>query len=226
MSSQEDNDTFLDTVASPSTSVSQATLPLDGTTDNRNTKKRKLPEIEQQSISQQNQAKFKVLKKLNIQLTRTNHHINYLKRCERTRIIPKALRVTLTPQVPVVSSFLRTKCAPSYAVIFMGQLEEKFLRTRRLLPLVWWRYIDDIFMIWPHPLEELYSFVQALNNVHESIKFTIDISQTQTNFLDVTVFKDTNGNIDTSISSGSTDCQDEDNINKTVTAVQVYNAFH
>lgn len=31
---------------------------------------------------------------------------------------------------------------------------------------------------------------------------------------------------DTSISSGSTDCQDEDNINKTVTAVQVYNVFH
>ena len=43
-----------------------------------------------------------------------------------------------------------TKCAPSYAIIFMSKLESEFLATRQLEPLVWWRYIDDIFMIWPY----------------------------------------------------------------------------
>ena len=98
-----------------------------------------------------------------------------------------------------------TKYAPSYAIIFMGHFEEKLLSTRRLLPLVWWRYIDDIFMIWPHSSEELYSFVSALNNVHDTIKFTVDISETQVNFLDVTVYKDQNGTISTGLYTKPTD---------------------
>lgn len=108
-STQDENETYLDTVASPSSSVSQVTLPPDGATDNRTTKKRKTMETTQQSISEKNHASFKVLKKLNIQLTRTQHHITYLEKCEHTKTIPKALRVTLTPQVPVVSSFLQLK---------------------------------------------------------------------------------------------------------------------
>ena len=60
------------------------------------------------------------------------------------------------------------------------------------LSFLWvcWRYIDVIFMIHPHTSEELYSFIKTLNKVHVSIKFTLDISQTQVNFLEVTVFKD------------------------------------
>ena len=57
-----------------------------------------------------------------------------------------------------------TKCAPSYAILFMSKFEEDFLAKRFYKPLVWWRYIDDIFMIWPHLREELYSFSEALNN--------------------------------------------------------------
>ena len=66
-------------------------------------------ETTQQSISDKNHVSFKVLKKLHIQLTRTKHHITYLEKCERTKTIPKSLRVTLTPQVPVVNSFLQLK---------------------------------------------------------------------------------------------------------------------
>ena len=43
-----------------------------------------------------------------------------------------------------------TKMAPAYANLFMGDLEKKLLAQSPLKPLVWWRYIDDIFMIWPH----------------------------------------------------------------------------
>ena len=33
--------------------------------------------------------------------------------------------------------------APPYAIIIMGDLEEKILKIR-------WRYIDDILMFWQH----------------------------------------------------------------------------
>lgn len=53
-------------------------------------KKRKIDDEDKPVISQHNIAKFKVLKKLNIQLTRTKHHIDYLDRCEQTKSIPKS----------------------------------------------------------------------------------------------------------------------------------------
>ena len=38
-----------------------------------------------------------------------------------------------------------TKLAPPYACIFMDQVESEFLKTQAQQPLVWFRYIDDIF---------------------------------------------------------------------------------
>ena len=38
-----------------------------------------------------------------------------------------------------------TKLAPSYANIFMGDLEEKMLASFDLQPLIWVRFIDDVF---------------------------------------------------------------------------------
>ena len=98
-----------------------------------------------------------------------------------------------------------TKCAPSYAILLMDKLERDFLATRKLIPLVCWRYIDDIFMIWQHSREELYSFLDALNSFHETIKFTADISETSIHFLDVKVSKDKNGHITTYIFTKPTD---------------------
>ena len=38
-----------------------------------------------------------------------------------------------------------TKFAPPYPLIFMAQIEIKFLRTQNHQPIVWFKYIDDIF---------------------------------------------------------------------------------
>ena len=43
-----------------------------------------------------------------------------------------------------------TKFAPPYAILFMGYLEDKVLKSFVEKPFVCWRYIDDIFMIWQH----------------------------------------------------------------------------
>ena len=105
----------------------------------------------------------------------------------------------------ISSTTMGTKCAPIHAILFMDRLEREFLSTRKLIPLVWWRYIDDIFMIWQHSHEELNSFLEALNSFHVTIKFTADISETSINFLDVNVTKDSIGNITADLYTKPTD---------------------
>jgi hypothetical protein len=48
--------------------------------------------------------------------------------------------------------------------------------------------VDDIFAVWPHGMDELHKFEQHPNNIHNSIKFTMeaDIKGLLT-FLDVCV---------------------------------------
>ena len=43
-----------------------------------------------------------------------------------------------------------TKMAPSYANLFLGNFEQKALAAATHSPLIWWRYIDNIFFHW-HP---------------------------------------------------------------------------
>ena len=41
---------------------------------------------------------------------------------------------------------IRTRFAPPYAILFMADLEEKILNAFEQKPMIWWRYIDDIFL--------------------------------------------------------------------------------
>ena len=69
----------------------------------------------------------------------------------------------------------------------MAELEEEILRKAEFKPCLWWKYIDDIFLLWEHGEEKLNSFIDNINNMHPTIKFTADWSKTSINFLDVTV---------------------------------------
>ena len=82
-----------------------------------------------------------------------------------------------------------TKLAPSYANIFMGELETKTLESYDKKPLLWVRFIDDIFCIWTHGEQELIKFHEHLNSFHESIKYTIEHSYEKVVFLDTWVKK-------------------------------------
>ena len=46
----------------------------------------------------------------------------------------------------ISGAVIGTKFAPPYACIFMDQVESEFLKTQTHQPLVWFRYIDDIFL--------------------------------------------------------------------------------
>ena len=40
----------------------------------------------------------------------------------------------------------------------MDKLETNFLKTQTLQPLVWFRYINDVFFLWTHAEENLSDF--------------------------------------------------------------------
>ena len=80
-----------------------------------------------------------------------------------------------------------TKLAPSYAINFMGTFEERHMYSYTLQPLIYLRYIDDIFIIWQHGEEELNKLVSHLNNCSEHIKFTSETSTEAVAFLDTLV---------------------------------------
>ena len=69
----------------------------------------------------------------------------------------------------------------------MGYLEEKFLSTCEFKPWIWWRFLDDVFMIWLHSEAELDYFLARLNSFHETIKFTWEIGYREISSLDVRV---------------------------------------
>ena len=48
-----------------------------------------------------------------------------------------------------VYTAIGTKCA-AYACIFMDKVEIDFLESQKVNPMVWFRYIDDIFFIWTY----------------------------------------------------------------------------
>ena len=75
-----------------------------------------------------------------------------------------------------------TKFAPPYACIFMDQVETDFLQTQKFQPLVWFRYIDDIFFIWTHGEENLREFLEEFNKFHPNIKFTHEFSEENVTF--------------------------------------------
>ena len=59
-----------------------------------------------------------------------------------------------------------TKFAPPYACIFMDQVESKFLQTQKFEPLVWFRYIGNIFLIWTH-VDTMISSGTMISSLHE-----------------------------------------------------------
>jgi hypothetical protein len=107
-----------------------------------------------------------------------------------------------------------TPMAPNYANIFMDKFERNllanFYQKTGKRPLIWWRYIDDIFFIWNEDEASLNEFLEFSQNFSDeqkmssTIKFTASQSTEEVNFLDVRVMLK-NGKISTSVYSKPTD---------------------
>ena len=77
----------------------------------------------------------------------------------------------------------------------MDKLETRFLQSLSLQPLVWFRYIDDIFFIWTNAKDKLEKFLDDLNSFDDNIKYTHESSKENVAFLNCLTtdlcFKDT-----------------------------------
>ena len=107
-----------------------------------------------------------------LELVLTNNHFEFNGKCHHQ----------------MSGTAMDTKLAPSYANLFMTKFEEKYVYTYPLQPKLWKRFIDDIFMIWPCGMDSLLGFIDHLNIVHPTMKFTSDISHTEISFLDLTIY--------------------------------------
>ena len=89
----------------------------------------------------------------------------------------------------LVGTAMGTRMAPSYANLFMADLETSFLATQSIKPLLWKRFIDDIMCIWPGTIPQLETFLNDLNSFHPTIKFTWEYSEKNITFLDLNIYK-------------------------------------
>ena len=67
----------------------------------------------------------------------------------------------------------------------MADFEEKMLEGFEKKPVIWWRYIGDIFFIWEHGEVSLKVFIEQVNMFHSTRKFTADYSKEEENILNV-----------------------------------------
>ena len=82
-----------------------------------------------------------------------------------------------------------TKFAPPYSNLFMTGLKKRVFQNNEFKPFLWLQYLDEIFGMWTQGSQKLNELFNCINSLHPTIKFTIDYSITEVNFLGVTVTK-------------------------------------
>ena len=79
----------------------------------------------------------------------------------------------------------------SYSDITIQYFDVKILEFN--LPVICWkRFRDDIFVVWPHTLEELQVFFNYMNNIDQSkkIQFTMEVAKDSLEFLELKLMFD------------------------------------
>ena len=82
-----------------------------------------------------------------------------------------------------------TKMAVAFANISIADIETKILSKSVTKPTISKWYIDDIFSLWDVSKHEINKFIELANSHHPTIKFTAEISDTESTFLDFVVYK-------------------------------------
>ena len=87
--------------------------------------------------------------------------------------------------------------SPVMANLFVEEFEKKALATSTLKPGFWFRYVDDTLSSWAHGLENLHRFLEHINSLHPSIKFTLEMQKEDKTipFLDVLLIIQEDGSL-------------------------------
>ena len=78
--------------------------------------------------------------------------------------------------------------SPVVTNIFMEDFESTAIVTSDYQPRIWYRYVDDTFVVWEHGRQQLDEFLEHINGLHERILFTMEVEENnKISFLDVLV---------------------------------------
>ena len=144
-----------------------------------------------------------------------DHLMSEMGKSQAGSVISKLINLVLTKNnfqfngenyLQVLGTAMGTRMAPSFTSLFMGKLEMDFLDSCDKTPLIWLRFLDDIFMVWNHKEQEFHEFISEINKFHDTIKFTFNYSNKEATFLDVNIKMKENGKLDTSIIGKATNC--------------------
>lgn len=79
-------------------------------------------------------------------------------------------------------------CAPVFAHLYMGFFEEHFILNNDSFTHYMKWFIDDLFVIWRGPEEDLKVFLSPLNNNDWGLTFSEHVSISSIEFLDIKIF--------------------------------------
>ena len=85
--------------------------------------------------------------------------------------------------------FVGSKFASPYSNLFMAELGKIIFQNSEVKPFLWLRYLDEIFYIWTQGFQILNKLFNCVNSLNPTVKFTMNYSTTEINFLGVTVTK-------------------------------------
>jgi hypothetical protein len=86
--------------------------------------------------------------------------------------------------------------APVIANFYMEHFEKQAISSVVKKPTSWYRYVDDMFVLWSHGKDELERLLKHLNSIHQNIAFTMEVDQQGTlPFLDVLVKRRPDGSL-------------------------------
>ena len=108
----------------------------------------------------------------------TTHFIRFI---ESTRVPKNAFLVSMD----VTSMY--TNIPQEEGITIVCNAYENFYSVNK--PLPWKRFIYEVFCLWDTNKEEIEHFIEQENSYHPTIKFTAEVSQLETTFLDTTVYK-------------------------------------
>jgi len=99
---------------------------------------------------------------------------------------------------------LGSPLSPVIASFFMEDFEKKAKEQAAHKPVYWFRYVDDIFIIWPHGQEKLEEFLNHISGLHNKIQFTMEKEEEgHLPFLDIDIYRKVDGSLGHNVQGGS-----------------------
>ena len=105
----------------------------------------------------------------------------------------------------VMGTAMGKRFAPGLSNLYMLDFDRIAMHDFKIKPLLYFRYLDDIFLLFPGDETSLKEYEIFLNNIIPDIKVTLEHSNTEINFLDVTVYKNDVNQLKTKVFFKKTD---------------------